>query len=294
MKRQLAKLIAVILTAVLFFSVGVTALAAPSSVQGAPNESTVKINNAPVSFEAYTISGNNYFKLRDLAMALMGSAKRFSVEWDGNANAVRITSEGRYNPVGGELKVSGNTSSVTAAPTTATIYLDGKQIYVKAYVIAGANYLKLRDLGAAMNFSTTYDGATKSINVDTIKEYYMPAMLEILPGATYKEYYTPEQLAAMPLGTVGEGKIFYNRTDSGSITITEYSRTYFNIASVGLSSENDLAKLKNVIGIFVSTPEQVMDAVNLSKTAGQKTLLIEGKSFTCNYYAQTISIIINW
>ncbi len=39
------------------------------------------VNNEEVCVEAYTIEGNNYFKLRDFAMALKGTEKEFEVTW---------------------------------------------------------------------------------------------------------------------------------------------------------------------------------------------------------------------
>lgn len=44
-----------------------------------PTASKVSVNGKDVSFEAYNIEGNNYFKLRDLAKALTGSNKQFEV-----------------------------------------------------------------------------------------------------------------------------------------------------------------------------------------------------------------------
>lgn len=291
--KRMRNLIIIILTAVLLLSVSGTSAGA-AGVTATPTSSTVLVNNQTVTFQAYTIGGNNYFRLRDLAMAFVGSTERFSVQWDGDANAVRLLSNSLYSPIGGELSVSSSPAPVTAVPTTSQIYLDGKLIYAKAYVIGESNYFKLRDIGAAMTFGVTYDDAAKAIKIDTTKEYYLPALLEILPDATYKEYYTPEQMASLPSGTVAEGFIFYNRTESGSITITEHGRSYFSIASINLTSDNDLAKLKNIIGIFVSAPDQVMAAAASSKTDGQKTLQIEGKSIISGYAGETLTITISW
>jgi len=45
--------------------------------------STVLINGTAIYFEAHNIDGNNYFKLRDLAKAILGTGKQFEVTWDG-------------------------------------------------------------------------------------------------------------------------------------------------------------------------------------------------------------------
>jgi hypothetical protein len=53
-----------------------------------PTTANVLVNGIAVKFEAYNIGGNNYFKLRDLAMALSGTGKQFDVSWDAAENAI--------------------------------------------------------------------------------------------------------------------------------------------------------------------------------------------------------------
>ena len=148
-KRLLTVLSVLLLAAVLMpwtFAANVTATA-----------SKVLVNGKAVSFEAYNIDGNNYFKLRDLAMALSGSEKQFEVGWNGAKNAVELTSGRAYTPVGGELTAgSGKTPAVS--PSAAAVTLDGKTLSLRAYNINGYNYFKLRDVGAAVNFGVGWDG----------------------------------------------------------------------------------------------------------------------------------------
>ena len=135
-----------------------------------PTSSTVLINGKSVSFDAYNINDNNYFKLRDIAYALSGSGKQFEVTWDGANNAINLTSGQPYTPVGGEMAGKG-AGNKTPVPTTSTIYLDGKQITLTAYNIDDNNYFKLRDIGAAFNFGVDWDGANNTIIIDTSKGY---------------------------------------------------------------------------------------------------------------------------
>ena len=46
-----------------------------------PSDATVTVNGAPVQMAAYNLYGSNYFKLRDVAAALNGTEKQFSVDW---------------------------------------------------------------------------------------------------------------------------------------------------------------------------------------------------------------------
>jgi hypothetical protein len=136
-----------------------------------PTSSRVLVDGTDVSFEAYNINGNNYFKLRDLAKVISGSEKQFQVGWDSVANAIQLTSNKSYTTVGGELALSGNTQNRSATATTSKLYLDGKAISLTAYNIGGNNYFKLRDVGKTFNFGIGYDNATKVITIDTPLDY---------------------------------------------------------------------------------------------------------------------------
>ena len=135
-----------------------------------PTASTVLVNGKNVAFDAYNISDNNYFKLRDLAYILNGTAKQFGVGWDGINNAISLTSGQSYAAVGGEMQGKGS-GDKRVVPTNSKIYLDGKEVQFTAYNIEDNNYFKLRDVGAAFNFGVDWDGANNTIVIDTSKPY---------------------------------------------------------------------------------------------------------------------------
>jgi hypothetical protein len=143
---------------------------APAPTQPKPNAtpttSTVLVNNQPTSFEAYTIDGNNYFKLRDLAQVVNGTEKNFEVTWDGTNNAINLISNTPYTPAGGELAKGDNTPK-NATQSTSVIYKDGEAINLKAYTIGGNNFFKLRDIAEAFDLGVTWDNATKTVGIDT-------------------------------------------------------------------------------------------------------------------------------
>ncbi|MCL2059136.1 MAG: copper amine oxidase N-terminal domain-containing protein [Oscillospiraceae bacterium] len=135
-----------------------------------PTASIILVDGLNVAFEAYNISGNNYFKLRDLAFALTGTAKQFDVGWNGASNAITITSGNPYTPVGGEMAVIG-AQVKTAAASSAKVFLDGKETQFAAYLIDGNNYFKLRDIGAALDFGVDWDEGHNTVLIDTAKAY---------------------------------------------------------------------------------------------------------------------------
>jgi len=151
-----------------------TALALPANaadtVTAQPTASIVYINGTAVAFEAYTIAGSNYFKLRDLAYALGGTPKQFAVGYDESTKAVTLTSGGAYTAVGSEM-AKGDGKPKSAMPTASRIYLDGRELSLTVYNIGGSNFFKLRDLMEVLNVYVGYDEPTKAITLDTGRGY---------------------------------------------------------------------------------------------------------------------------
>ena len=71
----------------------------------------------------------------------------------------------------GTMLFSGATAvaaGITAEPTWQNIYVDGKQVSMTAYNIAGSNYVKLRDIGQQVGFNVYWaDG----VQIDTDAPY---------------------------------------------------------------------------------------------------------------------------
>lgn len=125
----------------------------------------VTVNGKPVAAAAYEIADSNYFKLRDLAMALAGTESAFGVTWDGAAKRIQLT-EGAYTPVGGELQpLSGGNQ--TAVRATSDVFIGDMPLVGKAYEIAGNHYFKLRDLCRMAGVGVAWDGKTQTIALTT-------------------------------------------------------------------------------------------------------------------------------
>ena len=58
------------------------------------------------------------------------------------------------------------TETLTAVLSTQPIYVDGQQVTMTAYGIAGNNYVKLRDVGEAVGFNVYWDGSAVQIESD--------------------------------------------------------------------------------------------------------------------------------
>ncbi|MGI5892760.1 MAG: hypothetical protein ACOX7H_08580 [Bacillota bacterium] len=134
-----------------------------------PTVPSIFVDGKKIDFDAYGIDGYNYFKLRDLAYVLSGSAKQFDVTWD-KEKGIDLISNKPYTVVGGEMSKR-DTNTRKALLNTSKVYCDGKEIDIKAYTINGYNYFKLRDLGCLFDFGVVWDGATNSIHINTNESY---------------------------------------------------------------------------------------------------------------------------
>lgn len=136
-----------------------------------PTNAAVLVNGKKIAFEAYGINGNNYFKLRDIAMVLNNTEKQFSVGRDAVNQAIILTRGNSYSVAGGKLEISENLTDEDATLSSNKIYLDGKEIHLAAFAIDGNNFFKLRDLGKAINFGVFWDDELKTIKIDTGSPY---------------------------------------------------------------------------------------------------------------------------
>ena len=128
------------------------------------------LDNDTVTLYAYSINGNNYFKLRDLAYLLNGSEAQFSVGYDSVTQAVTLTGGQSYEAVGGEGALQAE-RTLNVHSTQAALHIDGRLQHVTAYNIDGNNYFKLRDIAQLMDFGVGYDAGSKLVLVDTSTGY---------------------------------------------------------------------------------------------------------------------------
>lgn len=62
-------------------------------------------------------------------------------------------------------------AGLLAEPSTQTFYLGSQQIELEAYAINGHNYVKLRDVGQAVDFNVAYDPARNAAIIEPDKPY---------------------------------------------------------------------------------------------------------------------------
>jgi len=149
-----------LLTTVLCLLLGTTVVAAADnkSVTASPASSSyLLVDGVSLSFEAYEIKGNNYFKLRDIAYVLSHTSKKFDVKFDSKNNAINLVSGKKYATAATKLEDSYGWYSKKATASNTKVYLDGKLANVTSYSIDNTTYFKLRDLGSLLDFYVGWD-----------------------------------------------------------------------------------------------------------------------------------------
>lgn len=91
----------------------------------------------------------------------------------------------------GAALFSGGTAlaaGLMAGPSTQIFYVNDQCINLQAYEINGSNYVKLRDIGQAVDFGVIYDAATNSVHISPDQPYVDEAKTS--PAETGDSYLT--------------------------------------------------------------------------------------------------------
>lgn len=136
-----------------------------SKLRALYNYVPMRINSENKKVPAYNIKGNNFFKLRDLAVLFMDSKKEFHIDYDGSRNQINLSPGIKYNKLGTELKTQ-KSGYKNAMRTNDKLAFMNKQIQVEAYKIEGSNYYKLRDLAKTIDFYVDWDEKNRTIILD--------------------------------------------------------------------------------------------------------------------------------
>ncbi len=147
-------------------------VSADNQISAVPISSSVLVDGQTIVFDAYTVNGNNYFKLRDIAYALSNTEKVFDVDWYGTVGAIATLTSGRsYAETGTELSTTAERETQPAEPVSIRTYLEGKKISEGTSRIGDDIYFKLRDLGSAIDFGVTWDSSSHAVIIDTSTGY---------------------------------------------------------------------------------------------------------------------------
>jgi len=290
------KVVTLLLVLTLCLAMAAPALAADAVVVSPQN---LAVDGKTVECEKYNINGSNYFKLRDMAMLLVGTPAAFGIDFFPDTNTVAVTRGAAYESVGTELK-AGADNSASCVPSVWKLVVDGVPVEVSTYNIGGSNFYKLRDMGDAVGFAVDYDPSTNTAIVYSDGEH-----VAVASGTPFFEGFSFSAPAEQPTrvdwymgdshdaqgGEVTTGAPVITYTTNGNSTVT-YHITYTVTGKIefptpkNFKSYGDLGMTVFPYGAFDYYTGVSYNARALSYTDrfDYDTLIsIQGKPYTVHY-----------
>lgn len=136
--------------------------ASPPAYNAKPLLTKIIVDGKSISANAYNISGNNFYKLKDLQYVCANTVCAFSASWNEKAQAIELVSG---KPETCDSVSTGALVPKNAAPSSAALYKDGEKLSLAAYNIDGYTYFKLRDIGDMFGFEPIWDENDSSITL---------------------------------------------------------------------------------------------------------------------------------
>lgn len=134
----------------------------------------------------------------------------------------------------GMALVSGSgavTSAVlTATPSSQEFYIDGRRVQFEAYEIHGNNFVKLRDIGKAVDFAVGYDGSTNSVHINSALPYQEEVIQPVpaAPTPSAPAVTTPPATGSYTINTDHWSREDFSQQANPSVFTGPYNRALYN------------------------------------------------------------------
>lgn len=132
------------------------ALVAQAQANAAAKAGNVSVDGQAAQADAADQDGIRYYRLRDLAVALKGTAAAFNVEWDGQ---VVVTKGGEYTAEALEA----HAADAAVEAVTITVTVDGAPVEVSALLISGNYYVTAAGLNTLLGVTVETVGDVLTI-----------------------------------------------------------------------------------------------------------------------------------
>jgi alpha-tubulin suppressor-like RCC1 family protein len=128
-----------------------------------PLTSAVIINGRNVEFQAYSIDGQNFFRMRDIAHALNNTSARVSMGYNGRNHTI---TQGRIAGTDPGL-LRNRAGALPAIPTTFLYVINGSEVVFDTYRIGNCYFFLLCDIEEHLNIVVTWDEEANEISIKT-------------------------------------------------------------------------------------------------------------------------------
>ena len=120
------------------------------------------VNGKRIPVQAFKLNGSNYFKISDITYILNGTDKQFGIVYDEGIKPAEV------NPYGAIKAEPNSNANATALPKLRelSIYINGIPNTFMGYIVGNSSYVRLRDIGKALDLSISWDYANRIIMID--------------------------------------------------------------------------------------------------------------------------------
>jgi len=151
----------------------------PVDVHADRSDYTFFINETRINFRAYDIDGNIHVNLFEIAHAFSGTEKQFTTRWVDRNRILSITTGVQHNVIG-LVSSRGGIITGSAVLSETIMMLNGKEIDVPGYRVAGTIYFDIRNIARELDFSITRYPSEKAIKIDTNKPFSESSVKRII------------------------------------------------------------------------------------------------------------------
>ncbi len=115
-------------------------------------------------------------------------------------------------------------TNISTTLSSQPIYVDGRRVSMTAYSIGGNNYVKLRDIGKAVDFGVEYDAATNSVHIDPNAHYQE----EVTTPAPATPSPSPEPSGSYTISTDHWSREDFSQQANPAVFTGVYNRALYN------------------------------------------------------------------
>lgn len=164
------KKISLLLVVLILLSFTPNSLAESNRARAYVSSQKIELDGTEVNLGSYLIQGNNYMKLRDIAALLSGRESNFNVGFDKKNDLVILELSKPYKMLNGDLQMVKECKSKVLLRDY-RILVNGTRKQIKAALIHGNNYVRLRDLGSIVGFGVDFNHDSKTVLLNSSLGY---------------------------------------------------------------------------------------------------------------------------
>ncbi|MNC10211.1 hypothetical protein D3C75_578500 [compost metagenome] len=213
---------------------------AGNTVKAKVSEGSTFFDGEQKQAHGFTILGNNYYSLRDIAANFSGTSSQFDIAWNKKNNAIEIITGQAYTPVESEdSKYYSRSSSYNATLSNSRVLLDGQLQTIKAYTVDGSNYFQLRDLASKIPFELEYDNKLGTLSMfSKVPDNAYRVKTAAAAGSNAESSYFPRWKSTVTSYLVNnlDGTISAVKADE-KVTIETYNAQYELTATQSVANE---------------------------------------------------------